>query len=124
MSEHVDIGQLHIEDRSSGLSCTIDGISFFTPLDDNIQGSSEGSLADRLSSFDAWISTGGSVRLVIEAVLHEHDEHEVFIADIQRDLARLLSQSTVKIFIVEGDQKAIVDNCSLRFGIYLTSHHP
>jgi len=105
MSERIDLGQLHIEDESSGLSCTIAGVACFTRLDDNIQGLFESSLAGRLSSFDAWISTGGSIRLVIEAVLHEYMEDQRFVPDIQRDLARLLSESTVKMFTTGNIQR-------------------
>ena len=98
MSEHVDLGQLQLEDRSSELSCTMCGNVCLAQLDDNIQDLSGRSLTDRLSSFDAWILTGRSVRLEIETVLHESCENREFKMDIQQSLAGLLLESMVNSF--------------------------
>lgn len=102
MSEYVDLGQLRIEDRSTGLSCTVGGTASFARLDDAFHGPFETALAERLSSFDAWTSTGGSVRLTLETALRGYDGHQVLVADVRRDLARILSESTVKMFAVKG----------------------
>jgi len=98
MSEQIDLGHFQFEVPSSGMSCTLSGHVSLKQLDERISNLFERSLSDRLTSFDAWLSAGGSVRMAVDTVLYDRPADQDFEMDVQRCLAQLLLESTVNLF--------------------------